>query len=235
MNYFNQTYIEQLKKTQGRDEAVLFLHGYPAESAIKNLDIARAVHEQTNLDVFLIHYPGLDRGLGQFTFQKSKAATLEFCQHLQDLGYETLHFVGHSWGGFLSLIANSFWNPKSKTVLLSPFLEIPQGDKLTQFTHTLYTDTKKHLLPMTEQEVRADLQALHDHYPFQTIQKILRESKSQIYFLQALHDEATPVETARQALQQNRNPLVNYQELETDHGFTDRPLIIDLVLEKFAL
>lgn len=234
MSYLNQTYFEQFRETTGDREAVLFLHGYPAESAIKNRDIAEGVHQATDFDVFLIHYPGLDRGLGRFTFKKSKQAVFEFCEHLRKLGYKTVHFVGHSWGGFLSLASNSFWSQKSKIVLLSPFLEIPQDEKLTQFTRTIYTDTKKHLLPMTEQEVRDDLLALYQQNSFASMQSIFQKSTSEIYFLQALHDEATPPETARLALQNCQNPLVIYQELETDHGFTDRQFIIDMVQNIFT-
>jgi esterase/lipase len=233
-NYLNETYFEVFKGSSNSNTAILFLHGYPSDLGDKNADIAMEVTQKTNLDCFLIHYPGLGKSHGEFSFSKSLKAVHEFCGHLRKLGYDEIHFVGHSWGGFLALNSAMLWTRKSKVILMSPFLQIPEGSELQALVSAVYSETKEFLVPKSETEVLQDLQELRKSCSQENIIKNIKMTSNEITLIQALHDEECSPQIAKEFVSKINNQKIKYLELQTDHSFSqNRAQLIEMLCNAF--
>lgn len=228
--HYNETFFELFKGNSSSKEVVLFLHGYPSDLGDKNSDLAIAVSASSVIDCFVIHYPGLGKSHGSFTFSKSLRIVNEFCAYLKTLGYSDINFVGHSWGGFLALNITEFWTEKSRVVLMSPFLNIPEGAELQALVDAIYYDTKPFLVPQTKAEVLEDLLKLRETSALDKILEKIKPLKNKITFIQATDDEECPPQIAKQFVGEIASEKLEYREMETDHSFAaNRALLIELI------
>lgn len=215
----NEIYYDSFTSSPHSNKAVLFLHGYPSDLGDRNADLAEFVFEKTNTDCYVIHYPGLGKSLGKFSFLESLIAVEEFCVHLKSLGYSHIDFVGHSWGGFLALLSMKHWSENSKIVLMSPFLFLPRGLELNDLVASIYNETKEFLVPKTQEEVLMELREMERGHSRDKIINDLTTKKNEIIFIQALDDQECPPEVAREFLAEVNLPTIKYIEMDTDHSF----------------
>lgn len=231
--YLNETFFEIFKGNSNSNSVVLFLHGYPSDLGDKNSDLAIELNQKTNLDCFVIHYPGLGKSHAEFSFSKSLKAVHEFCGHLRNIGYDEMHFVGHSWGGFLTLNSTEFWSYKSKVILMSPYLFYEQGNDLKELVGSIYRNTNEYLLPMTELDVLNEMISLSKTCSFDRMVEKVKRTSSQVTIIQAMNDEETSPEIAMKFVKNVGSDKIKYLESETDHAFfTNRATLIDLIIQK---
>lgn len=220
MNSFQKnTYYEIFSGNEKSNRVVLFLHGYPSDLGDKNADLAEFVFKEINFDCFVIHYPGLGKSKGKFSFKKSLEAVDEFCIYLKSLGYKDIDLVGHSWGGFLALSSIKHWNESSKIILMSPFLFLPKDNELKNLITMIYNETKENLLPKSLDEVLSELTEMEKVNSRSKLISDLKLKTNQITFIQALDDEECPTEVAKEFLAEVNLPTIKYIEMDTDHSF----------------
>lgn len=214
-DFYNSNYFEDFSDGNPKKEAVLFIHGYPGRREDKNRDL---VTISPLYDAFLMHHKGLGKSRGLFSFSESVESTHHFYDFICRKGYSKVHVVGHSWGGFVSLsMMEKIAETSSKMILLSPFLRIPSGEKLKAIAKSLLTNGHEYVGHFTQEELEADLGRLAVKHNFEHFQKRLVKQKSNVQLIQALNDDETPVETAREFIKEVS--FINYVELDTDHGF----------------
>jgi pimeloyl-ACP methyl ester carboxylesterase len=113
--------------------AVVFLHGFPADSG-KNEDIAHNLAEEVGVDSFLLHFKGLGQSSGLFSFQSSIEEAMALSSYLKaELGYSSLFLVGHSWGGLVAmnlLRRRPEWFGSS--VLMAPYCLMPEAETVEE-------------------------------------------------------------------------------------------------------
>lgn len=230
--YYRHHDQHQKSKQASNSEVMLFLHGYPSENERKNRDFLQKVFNNSpHIDCFLIHYPGLGKGKGQFQFSKTFKAAITAHQYLlQNLNYKKVHVFGHSWGGFNTLNLIKHVSSIDTIVLASPFLDIPFGLTAQEFVSNTFQNTKEHLTHTTEEKILKDLESLTITNIFNDNINWLNKHKKLIHIVQATDDIKTPVEIARSF--SSKLDQVRYQEIVTDHSFEDtREQVADFILE----
>lgn len=233
--YFEQeTYVEAFRGEIKSTEAVLVLHGYPADQGNKNQDIAEWISTFLKKNCYIMHYPGLGLSKGQFSFKYSIEISKLFLHHVQKLGYKKIHLIGHSWGGFVSLcLLDSLKSVDANVVLVSPFLKIPTGRKLDDLVKQIYEETSAFLKHTSIDEMFLELTDISKSENFELFQKKIIKSKYAISIIQALNDLETPPSIAREFV--SKLPALEYQEINTDHSFTtERSLLKEFILKKLS-
>ncbi len=221
-DYLNETYFETFRNNNISNHVALFLHGYPSDLGDRNADLAEFVFEKTKTDCYVIHYPGLGKSKGEFSFLKSLSAVDEFCIHLKSLGYSHIDFMGHSWGGFLALLSMKHWSENSNIALMSPFLFLPKGEELRNLVTAIYNETKEFLEPKTLEVVLLELIEMEEKNSRSKIISDLKTKNNTITFIQALDDVETPPKIAREFVSEVGKSNLNYIELDTDHSFFEK-------------
>ncbi|MGZ3770341.1 MAG: alpha/beta fold hydrolase [Bdellovibrio sp.] len=214
----NQIYYEHFRGRSNSSEAILFLHGYPADQGTRNRDLAAPVEIETGADVYIIHYPGLGNSPGQFTFSRSLQASQVFYDFLVNTGrYTTVHLFGHSWGGFIALNLVKEKAHVGTVTVASPFLRIPKDQELETLVNAVFDETKKYLTHTNTLEIQNDLNAISTWTNFETNVDFLNATGKSINLIQAIEDDETPVEIAREFRSALKN--INYKEIHTNHSF----------------
>jgi esterase/lipase len=227
-DYLSNLYIEKFQDVTASKDAVLFLHGYPANIGCKNRDLADFISKELLVDTFLIHYSGLGNSSGNFSFSNSVIDVNTIIEYIKKMGYSKIHFIGHSWGGYLTLRLSPLWDNDSKIILLSPFIHFPKEHEFNLLVSHIYKETSPLLSPMSENEVFDDLVKirLSEEEMISTIQQL----NNKIVLIQAQNDDETPrhhAENFSKLLQDQ----VEYHEINTDHSFTtNRELLKETLL-----
>ncbi len=217
--FHGDTYYESFVGKNPSKEAVVFLHGYPADQGNKNRDLAEAVSTQLGKDAFLLHYPGLGLSKGKFTFSETLRTTREFLSWVKAKNYQSLHIVGHSWGGFLALNLLNEIGHTGKIVLLSPFVNLPEGSDLSTLVNLVYSDTKQYLGHSTIIEVVSELTKMRIGNSIDDFIVRIDKAPNQVTIIQALNDPETPEKYSRYLISK-ATKKISYTELDTDHSFT---------------
>jgi esterase/lipase len=221
-------YFEKFHTKTASKDAMLFLHGYPANIGYKNRDLADFSSNQFSMDTFLIHYSGLGNSTGNYSFSNSVNDVESIIKYLKKMGYSKIHFIGHSWGGFLTLKLSQLWDNESKIVLLSPFINFPYGQELTSLASHIYKESSIFLSPMTEEETIEDLNKVR--LSTEQIISNIKKLNNKITLIQAQNDDETPREHAEEFARALINQI-DYHEINSDHSFsTNRELLKKLIL-----
>lgn len=225
-DFYKSNYFEDFTDGSPKKEAVVFIHGFPGRREDKNRDL---VTSGPGYDIFLMHHKGLGKSRDKFSFSESVESTHQFYDFIRGKGYAKVHVVGHSWGGFVSLsMMEKLAETSSKMILLSPFLRIPSGEKLKAIAKSLHTNSHEFVGHFSQDEIEADLYALSQKHNFEHYQQRIHTVKPDVLLIQALNDDETPVETAREFMKEV--PEVKYLELDTDHAFENcRAQIKDMI------
>ncbi|MCK6596452.1 MAG: alpha/beta fold hydrolase [Bdellovibrionaceae bacterium] len=224
----------QYKYTGKNDEAIFIFHGFPSQKN-RNKDIAHALGTKTPYNILVHHYEGLGESLGKFNFIKSLTNAEKFVAHHLKLGnYKKIHFVGHSWGGFISLnLLRKFNKQTARLVLLSPFNQIPKNKNLNQFIDALFTEYPHCFYETNKKQILKDFQFIQDKYDLVAFFKN-KPISQKIKILQAKNDLAVP-EVTTKSLLPYLGSHVTYTELELDHSFTmNRAETIKSILKFFS-
>lgn len=215
---YGQMYYEFFEGSRNSSEAILFLHGYPADQGTRNRDLAAPVAKETGLDVYIIHYPGLGNSPGQFTFSGSLEASTRFFAFLVNTKkYNTVHLFGHSWGGFIALNIAKLNMQVGTVTVASPFLRIPVGQDLENLVDVVFNETKQYLKHTNTTEIINDLQRISLVDNFESNVDFLNFNDRTLNLLQAIEDEETPVVIAREFKLKVKK--ISYKEIHTTHSF----------------
>lgn len=101
---------------------------------MQNRDIAEMVSERTGGECLVPRYDGLGHAPGVFRFDQCLENVRNFYRGLveQSAG-QPIHVVGHSWGGFLTLLlASEFPGTIGHMVLMSPLLHLKDSPQLKE-------------------------------------------------------------------------------------------------------
>lgn len=172
--------------------------------------------------------------MGEFTFLASLDNSEKFIKHHLKLGkFKKIHFVGHSWGGFISLnMLRKFSSVVDKIFLLSPFSQVPENKNLTLLVNALFHDYPHCFLETTKDRVKKDFMSVEKKYD---LIKFLQTytATQRIKILQAENDLAVPESTTRH-LSNLLGENCKYQEVKLDHSFTEqREQTIKVICEFF--
>jgi pimeloyl-ACP methyl ester carboxylesterase len=212
---FNYTY------DQNSSEGIFIFHGFPSQKN-RNKDLAYFLFESTKANVFVHHYEGIGESLGKFYFEKSLITALRYVEHIKKkFNLKRIHFLGHSWGGFVSLnLLSHFADDLGSVVLYSPFTQIPADKGINELAENLMREYPHMFFHRTLLDVCAEFKMIQERYNYQNSLAAIQWQRPGL-ILQAKNDLLTPEDRTRAVL-----PLLGsntqYQELAVDHSFTEK-------------
>lgn len=223
-NCFNYVY------DQNSSEGIFIFHGFPSQKN-RNKDLAHFLSQTTSTSIFVHHYEGIGESLGKFYFENSLTTAMRYVEHIRkEFGLKRIHFLGHSWGGFVSLnLLPIFANDLGSVVLYSPFTQIPDGKGIDDLADGLMTEYPHMFFHRTHAEVCAEFKAIQNNFPYVPSLAKTKWQKPTLV-LQAKNDLLTPEEKTKSVLPL-LGPNTHYEELMIDHSFTEkREHTLDLTL-----
>jgi esterase/lipase len=206
------------KKSEG---AVLLLHGYPSPDS-KNEYIAEFMAEHLSQDAFVLHYEGLGKSQGAFSFPKSVTDAIAYYESLVSQGYKHITIVGHSWGGLiaLNLIAMVDTSAIDRLILMSPFNYFPTGVELEKLIDFIYSDSQVEFKQSKSEMIKQVGVITSSYQPRSKIDKIRLFAKP-VHIFQAIHDLEVPPATTTEFVKAIGNKNVHLEQIDTDHSFTE--------------
>jgi pimeloyl-ACP methyl ester carboxylesterase len=206
---------------QNSTDGIFIFHGFPSQKN-RNKDLAAFLSENTKANIFVHHYEGIGESLGKFYFEKSVSNAAHYVEKIiKDFNLSRIHFLGHSWGGFVSLnLLPKFMNQVSSMVLYSPFTQIPEGKGIDDLADTLMKEYPHLFFHRTFNDVCLEFKSMQERVTYtQQLTRIHWQGPTLV--LQALNDASTP-EALTKAILPLLGPHVSYQELKIDHSFTEK-------------
>lgn len=212
---FNYTY------DQHSADGIFIFHGFPSQKN-RNKDLAHFLFESTKASIFVHHYEGIGESLGKFYFEKSLVAAKNYVDHIKkEFKLKRIHFLGHSWGGFISLnLLSAFAHDLCSLVLYSPFTQIPTNKGIDELAANLMKEYPNMFFHRTHSNVCAEFKFLQDNYNYPDALRQLHWQRPTL-ILQAQNDPLTPEEKTRTVLSLLGNNT-QYIELGIDHSFTEK-------------
>lgn len=204
------------------DDWLVFLHGFPSIRSKQNREIAAAVNAELGWPTDLLLYSGLGCAPGEFTFSGCVDEVGDYFAKLLRERDRKIDLIGHSWGGFVSLLMASRYPERvRRLVLMSPLLWFAsEAEVYGGFTEL----TKEHAdlnLGNTSDLVR-DFCLIGEKYPTASLIKGLSPA-TEVLFLQAKVDPLTPAEIAIKMKDLFPRPPI-FELVDNDHSFlSDRP------------
>ena len=221
----------------GREEAagpcLIFLHGFPALRSKQNREFAEIVSHETGLYSVLPLYRGLGFSPGQFSFTSCLTELFNWYRNFLDarrtrgLHLNTI-FIGHSFGGFISLLlATRDLAPVNKMILLSPLLEFTVPENLNERSFREAQDKNPNLNLLEPTSLARDFQDVGRRWSVPELLSglCLLQPDVPILFLQARDDKVTPTSTAL-AMKDQFPAQLKFELVDQDHSFLiNRPAI----------
>jgi len=228
-------YLVRFTSTDAKPGAVLFLHGFPANRNVKNLDLADVVHRASGRDCFVLHYRGLGESPGDFRFTESIKEAVTVAQRLAK-SHGSVTIVGHSWGGLVAMnVTEQCATLVDRLILLSPLCELDRANSLYDWIlNGVKTDCPGVYGKLSQQEIQSELDGVLERYePKNIVGKI--PATLPITLIQAALDVTTPA-TAAKALLPYFLGEVKYVELAQDHSFSQsRRELADTILQAMGV
>jgi pimeloyl-ACP methyl ester carboxylesterase len=225
-------YVRAFRGAGRRDLGLLFLHGFPGQTG-KNEDLAEAMCSRTGLNAHVIHYSGLGKSPGKFSFSRSIRESVQLARELiRTEGYERLILVGHSWGGLVALnVMSQFPGLIHKMVLLCPLSRFP-GPAAVEAQIMTFVDSQRSAgREYGVQELLDDVQIVLRHHDPRSFVARLAFKPKQVMIIQGTADTVvTPSDTRRFVTQFPIPPEL--VELNQDHWFPDRDKLAE-ICERF--
>jgi esterase/lipase len=150
-------FLDKIEVKNQTEECVLILPGYPGGKS-KNEDIAQALSRHLKIPSFILHYPGIGKAKGYFSFTKSKDTAIKSIQEILDYGFKKITLIGNSWGGHLSLeIFNQCSSNISRLILISPLsFKISDEDVILAAIRQFLQNEKDRSYNLSEKELSLD-------------------------------------------------------------------------------
>ncbi|MGE3760341.1 MAG: hypothetical protein AB7H97_21430 [Pseudobdellovibrionaceae bacterium] len=232
---FDHVYCVRVCRDPSKRSATvnLIFHGFPSRKT-KNLDLAQELCWRTGDDGLILHYPGLGKSPGPFSFVASVTKSLEFVKTEVLPRYEKINLIGHSWGGLVSLNVSELLGEKlGKMLLFSPFNAIPKDEELKIFVSHLMKTVQIEYWGSTHENSCAEIETLRLQYNPRDIAKKMKWKPNQVTILQAINDEPVPERTTREFARLFDLPC-KYEEMDIDHSFiTEREKLYLRMFEAF--
>ncbi len=231
---FNGCYNLRFGGQVRSQEAVLFLHGFPAEQGNKNIDLAEKLTDDFGLDTYVMHYNGLGKSEGEFNFSSSIEESAKFAESLiKENSYSKLHLVGHSWGGSVATeVYRRIKDQRGRLVLLAPFTDVRDGEGAMELA-LYFMRHYPHIISADRfDSVAKDLGKVREQFHAQRTAKELSSHGGNVLIIHAKRDDIIPV-SMNLNLKKAWGPDATYIELDSDHRFFhNRDLMIERV-ERF--
>jgi esterase/lipase len=211
----------------------LFLHGFPSIRSRQNRDIAEATARETGGRADVLLYDGLGFSPGVFSFERCLSDVRAFVKNMVESGVEKFDLVGHSWGGFLSLVlASEFRKHVRRMVLMSPLLSFTTAEHARPWFEETFEDNP-HIRLGNIGQLATEFERLGKKYPLQNLLSKFPETVDAL-FLQAENDDVTPSSIAKSSLAFfSKTPL--FELADTDHSFLiNRPAMTDRIARFIA-
>ena len=197
---------------RGYRRVVFFWHGFPADSG-KNEDLAERLHRQFKVDVYLMHFAGLGRSHGLFTFLGAFEDALLFVNEINaQRPYRTLDMVGHSFGGLVASHVAQRIGGIDRLVLLAPLVAVPSAEIVREVLEQFTAERADHELSTLQQETEllSDL-------------KLQIDCCNDLLVLHGRNDSVLDCRTSRAFfVQQYSTGKISFCELACDHWFENR-------------
>jgi esterase/lipase len=208
-----------------QNEICFFFHGFPGLKSLEMLTpLAKRLAHERGVDTHVMAYPGLHDDLGAFSFAGAIQASREMvARKVSEKDYDRVHFIGHSWGGFVSLaLSKSMMSSKLRLVLLAPLTRVGGRDRPERLFGSVAEIYPEKFKPETREAFARDMLGVCDAYDFNRHAAGWLKSES-VKIILAKHDDAvTRAESDAFLLQYGRSPLP-VEVLDDDHGFTLGP------------
>lgn len=228
--YIRYSPISQLSSSAG--QAVFMLHGFPGNRSCRNEDVGELIAEKMGLTVFLLHYRGLGRHEGLFSFSSTIEQAGAALRSLKD-DFRSWIFIGHSWGGLVAVAMARQISEKhiKKILLLSPFNVIPSGRQLRDILREMQLEEPEIIGHYSLEELVNDLEYIRQtNDPRSNLVK-LNLPKEKLHILQACNDEVVHPKTTESLVNFLDNRLT-YEVLNDDHSFlTNRVILRSRILQ----
>ena len=195
----------------------LFLHGFPSIRSRQNRDIAEVTARETGGRADVLLYDGLGFSPGVFSFERCLSDVRQFVKSLVGSGLEKIDLVGHSWGGFLSLVlAKEHPSLIRRLVLMSPLLSFATAEQARpSFEETFANNPSIRLGNIGK--LALEFQKIGEMYPMRKLLPLFPDSIDAL-FLQAKDDLVTPASVAQSNLALfGKTP--RFELAPTDHSF----------------
>ncbi len=201
----------------GVQPPIVFLHGIPGIRSKQNRDIAEVVARETKRECFLPLYAGLGHAPGTFSFQGCKRDVLEYVESVLDETTGPIDLVGHSWGGFLSILVSAKYSPRVRRLaLMSPLVEF-QKARLSGPAFAAMARSNPELMLEDPAVLDREFLEIHANDPIDRLIASLPVAM-EVLILQAEKDEITPAESLlEKAALFKKSPVV--EMIATDHSF----------------
>jgi len=196
---------------------IVFLHGFPSTRSKQNREIATGVVASTARPAELLLYSGLGFAPGQFTFSGCLQEVGEYFARVFSGPIKNIDIVGHSWGGFLTLLmASRHGDRVRKIVLLSPLLFFANEE----LAFSGFSQIQKENPQLSLGDIRGLVKDFCDVGRQHEIDQLLAalSPHTETLFLQAGVDHLTPPEIALG--KRGLFPRVpSFELVENDHSF----------------
>ena len=208
-----------LTHKQCSGHVIIFFHGFPADSG-KNEDLAQHLHKKLNVDTYLMHFAGLGKSKGKFSFKGAMDDALSFSRYVIGLrDYQRVTIIGHSFGGYVaSHVANEL-KGVDNLIMLAPLVSIPPPEVAEMVIKEFMLERKGY----SQSELRQDVESIRGV-------ELGASSYRNIYILHGKHDIVIDPQLTRD-FADSRSLLANYEELDTDHWFVNREELLRKVLD----
>lgn len=221
------------RPSKGSEDAYLFLHGFPAATGEKNQDLALEATKKTGVSSYVLHYRGLGKSHGKFSFTESVVDAINVAQTIiTDHKVSKLTLVGHSWGGLVAMnVFKSISVPhRHNIILLAPFVHFPEDDSIRNWLNQIEKSGSVHFKIQTPGWAAKDFydtKILYD--PLSEIHKIKEANKILIFM--SNQDDEVPNSSTYELLKL-LEPVATLKVLDTNHSFSaNREWVINAILE----
>lgn len=196
---------------------VVSLHGLPGVRSRQNRLIAERIAALTQKPTHVLFYRGLGEAPGVFSCAGSVLDVRLFFEERFASGVTTVDLIGHSFGGFLSLLVGHLYpNRVRRIVLLSPLVQFFEPDLSARF----FQDLKSNYPHFGWDEgvnLAQEFHRLGEQYPpIRLIQSLSRNLE--VLYLQAKDDDITPVFAAEEA-RRFFSCQLDFRLVDQDHAF----------------
>ena len=198
--------------------AVFFWHGFPADSG-KNEDLAEHLHQHCETDVYLMHFAGLGRSRGLFTFLGAFEDSSLFANEIiAQSSYQTIDMVGHSFGGLVASHVAQQIGGIDRLALLAPLVAVPPPEVVRETLEQFTAERRDYDLAtlQRETELLSDL-------------RLQVDCCNNLIVLHGKNDSVLDCQISRSFVKQCASDKVNYHELVCDHWFEDRSELCRLI------